>query len=88
MAQSTSTRSRRPELSTMERGHQTDGLLLCAGLCASLEISPESDSVQTLQRSLDKAMNSVFIRMQKGHIRTLKDPVVHLRVRWIMETSK
>ena len=31
----------------------------------------------------------VYIRMHtKDHVRTVKDPVVHVRVRWIMETSK
>ena len=37
---------------TTERGHHTDGWLLHARLCACLQISPESDSAQTLLCSL------------------------------------
>ena len=52
-------------------------------LCAHPEISPESNSVQTPQKSFGsdyKPMSSVCIRMQK-------DPVVYVRVRWTMETT-
>ena len=51
MAQSNSIRSRKPKLSTDERGHQMDGWSLRAGLCGRPEISLESDSVQTLTKS-------------------------------------
>ena len=42
VAQSKSTHSRKPELSTSEHGHQMDGWPLCARLCAHPEISSES----------------------------------------------
>ena len=50
----------------------------------------ESDSVQTLytlQKSLDETTNQgpVCIRMHKD-LTHVKDPVVHTRVRWTMET--
>ena len=51
VAQSKSTRSPKPELSTMERGHQMEGWPLRPRLCARPQISPESNSVQSLQKS-------------------------------------
>ena len=45
VAQSKSTRSRKPELSTMERGHHMDGGQSRARLCGRPEISPVSNSV-------------------------------------------
>ena len=59
----------------MERGYQTDGWPLRARLYARPEISPESNSVQTLQKSFGgdcKPTSPVPKRMQKDHIRTLK----------------
>ena len=79
-----------PALRTMERGHQTDGWPLCARLSARPEISPESNSVQTLQRSADESINRgsrVYTHAKSSH-RRVKDPVVRVGVRWIMETPK
>ena len=52
VAQSKSTRCQKPKLSTIERGHRMDVWPLCARLCARPEISPELNSLQTLQKSL------------------------------------
>ena len=51
VAQSKRTRSRRPKLSTIDRGHQIDRWPLRARFCARPEISLESKSVQILQKS-------------------------------------
>ena len=73
--QNKSTRSRKPELSTMDRSHQMDGWPFRVRLCASPEISSESNSVQTLQKSFGwdyKSKPPMCIGMQKDHIRMLK----------------
>ena len=58
MAQSNSTRFRKPELSTIERGHQMDGCPLRARLSAHPEISPESNSLCRLyESSSDETIN-------------------------------
>ena len=75
VAHSKCTHSRKPELSTIEYGHQMDGWLLCARLCTCPEIFPELNSVQTLQKSFrwDYKLRSLMcIRMQNDHIRMLK----------------
>ena len=46
VVQSKSTRSWKPVLSIIKRGHQMDGWPLCARLCTHTEISPESNPVQ------------------------------------------
>ena len=78
MAESSkSTRSRKPKLSTMERGHQMDGWPLRARLCTHPEIFPELNSVQTLQTSFRrgyKPRSSVCIRKQNDHTCMLKIP--------------
>ena len=51
VAESKSNCSRKPKLSTIEYSQQMDVLPLCARLCAHSEISVESNSVQTLQKS-------------------------------------
>ena len=75
VAQSKSTRCRKPELSTMERGHYMDDWPLRDRLLPGPEISPQSDSLQALQKSFRwdyKPRSFVCIRMQKERIRTLK----------------
>ena len=62
---------KKPKLSTTNWDHQTDGWPFWAKLCICLGISPESNSVQTLQRpSSDEATNQrsfyVRIHMQKA----------------------
>ena len=50
-----------------------DALLFHARLCTHHEISPESNSVQTLQKLFRCNLRSpICIRMQKDHIRKLK----------------
>ena len=50
-AQSSCTHSWKPKLNTTKLSHNIDGWLLCARFCPGPEISLESNSVQTLQRS-------------------------------------
>ena len=65
--------SRKPKLSTMKRGHRTDGWPWHAGLCARPEISPESNSLSTKGRSEETVNRGlpVRIRVQIEHTRTL-----------------
>ena len=87
MAHSNSIRSRKPKLSTTERGHQMDGWPLRARLCGRPEISLESNCVQTLTKSpSDETINRgprVYTHAKRSHTH-VKDPVVHVRVRRIM----
>ena len=81
-------------LSTSQRGYTGNtwmGHSLVLGFAR--EFPPESNSVQTLYPTFpsDETINRgpVSISMQKDHVRTLlKYPVVHVRIRWIMETLK
>ena len=70
------TRSWRPKLSKIQRGHQMDGWRLRSRLCAHPEISPESNSVQTQKSSSNETINRgpprVYARTEKDHIHTLK----------------
>ena len=52
------TRSQKPKLSTIKRGHHMDGWPLCTRLCARPEISPKSNSVQIhIKSPPDEAIN-------------------------------
>ena len=61
----------KPNLSTIERGYQMDGWPLCARLCPHPGISPQSHSVQTLQKSFGGP--SVHAWKKKDHICTSKN---------------
>ena len=79
-------------LSTIECGQQIDGSLLRARLWARPEISPESNSVQSLQKSLGwnykpKSHLCIHTHANRSHTH-VKYPVVQVRVRWIMGTPK
>ena len=67
--------------STIESCHQMDGWPPHARLCAHPEISLESDSVQTLQKSFR------WDYKPRSHTH-VEDPVVHVRVQWITEVPK
>ena len=67
VVQSKSIRPRKPKLSTSALGHQMDGRPLCARLCALPEISPESNSVQTLQKSFRVRLQTEVPRVYYRH---------------------
>ena len=79
VVQSKRTHSQKPKLSTIECGHQMDGWLLCAQLCAWPEIPLESNSMQSLQKSFGWGYKlsppppppppHMCIHMHKNHIR-------------------
>ena len=87
MAQSKSTRSRKSELSTIERGHQTmDGRspalrFLRSQIQCILHKSPSDETI-------NRGPPRLCVCMQKDHITHVKGPVVHVRIRWTMETTK
>ena len=88
VAWSKSTHSQKPELSTIKCGHQMDGWPLCARLCACPEICLES-TVQPLQRSFRWDQGPPCEYACKNIIYThIKDPVVHVRIWWTMETTR
>ena len=69
-------------------GHQLDGWPLCATLRARPEISLVSNSVRTLKRPSDETeVPSVHTHANKN-TQHVQDPVVHVIVRWIVETPK
>ena len=87
---SKSTHFPKPWLSMIECGHHMDGWPSHARLSA--QVSPGSKSVQTLylQKSFGwdyKPRSCVYMYSKRLHIHA-KDPVVHVRVWWIMETLK
>ena len=76
----------------IEHDHQMDwGPLLFARLCTSPEICSESNSLQTLQKSFGwdykprSPMCIIHMHAKRSHTHD-NDPVVHVRVWWIMET--
>ena len=76
------------KLRTIEHGYQIHRWPLCTRLCTSPEISLESNSVQTLQKSFRwnyKQRSPMCIRMQKEHIHVV---TWHVTVWWTTETTK
>ena len=59
------------------------------GFVTRPEISPESNSVQSLQKSFGwdykRTISRVYTHAKRSHAH-VKEPVVHVRVRWIIET--
>ena len=86
VAQSKSTYSQKPQLGMIEHGHQMDGWPLHTRTCTHLEISPETNSVQTLQKSFYKVPR-VYMHAKNSRMH-VKDPVVYVRVQWTVETAK
>ena len=69
--------------SIIKHGHQIDGWLLCAGLCACPEISLESDSLQTRQKSFGWDRSSGGIGVQKNNNNKQTKDCVAVYVFWV-----
>ena len=91
VAQNKSTCPWTPKLSTLGHGHQMDGWPLRARLCTGghPEISLWQILCNLYKTALDEAIyiytQGLPAHAKRSHAQ-VKDPVVHVKVRWIMET--
>ena len=86
--QSKSTHSQKPKLSMTEHGHQIDGWKLCARLCTCPEISSVRFCADLTKCPSDETINRgslwVYACKKITHMH-VKDPVVHVRIRWTID---